>query len=138
MMNIRLPTLVVVLASASPGCGEAPPPPPREFPPTDVLQRAPVFMPARLQEIRGSRETSESIFLSPVPIDSVARWYRSRFDALGWEIVGDFTAADGTVTLHIEREGPPLWVIIRMPPDQSGTEFSVIGAAPDTTASPES
>jgi hypothetical protein len=95
-------------------------------------------MPARLQEIRGSRETSESVFLSPFPVDSVARWYRSRFDALGWEIVGDVTAPDGTVTLHIAREGPPLWVIIRTPPDQPGTEFSVIGAAPDTTAGPES
>jgi hypothetical protein len=137
MLHFRVSTLAVVLAGASLGCGEAPPPE-RDVPTADLLQAAPVFQPARLHDIRSSRETYESVFRSEVSADSVARWYRSRLDALGWQIVGDVTAPDGTVTLHIAREGPPLWVIIRTPPEQSGTEFSVIGAAPDTTASPES
>jgi hypothetical protein len=136
MTTIRLPAVSAVLAVAVLGCGEAPPPQ-REVPATDVLQEAPVFQPARLHDIRASRETYESVFRSDVPADSVARWYRARLDQLGWRIVGDFTAADGAVTLHIDREGPPLWVIIRTPPDHPGAEFSVIGAAPDTTATPE-
>jgi hypothetical protein len=137
MPRSSISTAVAIVASLTLGCGEAPPPR-REVPATDVLQEAPVFQPARLHDIRASRETYESVFRSEVSADSVARWYRARLDALGWQIVGDFTAADGTVTLHIAREGPPLWVIIRTPPDQPGAEFSVIGASPDTTATPES
>ena len=129
--------LTIVVATVS-GCGEAPPPPPREFPTTDVLRQAPIFQPARPHDIRGSAETFESVYRTEVGPDSVARWYRSSITQRGWDVLGDVTAADGTITLHVKRDGPPLWVIIRPRPGLTGSEFSVIGAAPDTTAAPES
>ncbi len=137
MTSRRAPILLTAVAAALVGCGEAPPPPPREFPETDVLQHAPVFQPARLHDIRGSTETYESVFRTDVSPDSVARWYRTSIFERGWEILGDVTASDGTITLHVAREGPPLWVIIRPRSDVPGSEFSVIGAAPDTTTTPQ-
>ena len=50
---------------------------------------------------------------------------------MGWDITGDAVMPDGAITLHAQREGAPLWVIVRRV--DAGSEFSVIGAAPDTS-----
>lgn len=112
-----------------PGCERAQPP--EERPAVDVMQQAPLFMPARLTDRNTSRETVQTVFHTPVGPDSVAAWYRNAFDARGWQIVGDVTGPDGVITLHAARQGPPLWVIIR--PGADGSDFSLIAAAPDTT-----
>ncbi|MBE0594207.1 MAG: hypothetical protein IH616_17590 [Gemmatimonadales bacterium] len=123
--------MLVLAVLLLPACERAQPV--AERPPTDVMQQAPLFQPARMTERRTSRETVETVFHSPVAADSIAAWYRHAFDARGWEIVGDMTGPDGSVTLHIARQGPPLWVIIR--PSEAGSDFSLIGASPDTTSS---
>ena len=105
--------------------------PPEERPAVDVMQRAPLFQPARLKDRRTTAETVEMVLSTTVTADSVAAWYRGAFDARGWQIVGDVTGPDGSITLHVARQGPPLWVIIH--PGTDGSEFSLIGAAPDTT-----
>ncbi len=96
-----------------------------------------MFQPARMHDVRGSTETSSLVFRTEVRPDSVAQWYRRAIVERGWDIIGDVTGGDGTITLHVGREGPPLWVIIQARPDDAGSEFSVIGAAPDTTATPQ-
>jgi hypothetical protein len=122
--------MALVLAGVIlPGCERAQPA--EERPSVDVMQQAPLFQPARVTERHTSRETVETRFHSPVAADSIAAWYRDAFDRRGWEIVGDLTGPDGVITLHVAREGPPLWVIIR--PGTDGSDFSLIGAAPDTT-----
>ncbi|MGD8726216.1 MAG: hypothetical protein PVH40_01160 [Gemmatimonadales bacterium] len=104
-------------------------------PSQDVMRSAPLYQPSTMVARRGSAETLELVFHSPSAPDSVASWYRDRVLAMGWDIIGDAIMPDGAVSLHVQRDGPPLWVIIRS--GEEGSEFSLIGAAPDTTAGTE-
>ncbi len=120
---------LLLAATLFPACGREQVP--EERPDTDVMQRAPLFQPARFKDRHTTSEAVEMVLVTPVTADSVAAWYRNAFDTRGWQIVGDVTGPDGSITLHVARQGPPLWVIIR--PGEDGSEFSLIGAAPDTT-----
>jgi len=111
-------------------CGEPEREPDR--PVGDVMQGAPLFLPARLVSTSGSAESVEFLYASPIRADSVAAWYRNAFDDRGWDVVGDVTMADGSISLHVARQGPPLWVIIRAAQAGQGSEFSLIGAVRDT------
>jgi hypothetical protein len=102
------------------------------------MRGAPIYIPSRAVEVRSAADASETEFRSPDPVATVADWYRDRVDAMGWNLVGDAPGADGGVVLHVEREGPPLWILIRPAPDGEGAVFSLIGAVPrrpDTTDS---
>ncbi len=102
-------------------------------PSQDVMRGAPLYQPAVLADQRGSAEAMEFVFRSPSPADSIAEWYRARITYMGWDISGDATTPDGAISLHAQREGAPLWIIIRSLGDDAGSEFSLIGAAPDTS-----
>ena len=125
------PFLVLAIALSMGACGEPEREPDR--PVGDVMQGAPLFLPARLVSSSGSAESVEFLYASPIGADSVAAWYRNAFDDRGWDVVGDVAMADGSISLHIARKGPPLWVIVRAAPSGQGSEFSLIGAVPDTT-----
>jgi hypothetical protein len=129
----RIPLVVMAaLVAASVGCE-----PPAEgsdtLPEADLMQGAPLFLPSSIKERRGSAETIELVFTSPVSADSIADWYRVKADTLRWEILADVTRPNGTTTMHFRRNGPPLWVIVQPAAEGTGTEFRLIGAAPDTT-----
>ena len=110
-------------------CGQEAPPP-AERPDQDVMRGAPVYLPARAIEQRTTAEAAETEFRSPDPVATVADWYRDQIDARGWNLVGDVPSADGGVVLHVEREDPPLWIVIRPAENGEGTIFSLIGAVP--------
>jgi hypothetical protein len=122
-----LPLLVLALAACQSEVAEEEPAQPTQ----DVMRYAPVYQPATMIGRRGSAETLEWVFRSPTAADSVASWYRNRITAMGWDISGDAAMPDGAVTLHAQRDDAPLWVIIRA--SDTGSEFSLIGAAPDTS-----
>jgi hypothetical protein len=119
--------LVLALAACQTDATEEEPSQPSQ----DVMRSAPIYQPARMIASRGSAETLEWAFRSPSTADSVASWYRARITAMGWDISGDAVTPDGAITLHAQRDGAPLWVIIRE--TDVGSEFSVIGAALDTS-----
>jgi len=125
--GIMFPLLVLALAGCQPDSSEEEPTRPSQ----DVMRGAPLYPASAFIERRGSAETLEYVFRSPHAADSVASWYRRRTTALGWDISGDAVLPDGAITLHFQRDGAPLWVIVRHA--DAGSEFSLIGAAPDTS-----
>ena len=106
-----------------------------ERPSRDVMLGAPLYMGSTAVGSRGSAETLEYLFVTPTPPDSLAAWYRERVLALGWDITGDAVLPNGGTSLYVTREGTPLWIIINPAEDGTGSEFSLIGAAPDTSTS---
>jgi len=128
--GVTVTVMALMLASCQADTAEEEPAQPSQ----DVMRGAPLYQPATLTDRRSSAETMEFVFRSPSPADSVAEWYRARITYMGWDITGDATTADGAISLHAQREGAPLWVIIRSLGDDAGSEFSLIGAAPDTSA----
>jgi hypothetical protein len=130
-LHRRLPlTAVAVLAVATAACGDRPSP--DERPRQDVMRGAPLFRPSQIVSESSTGEAVQWTYHTPVSADSVARWYRARVIEFGWRIAGDTPSGDGGVRLYIERDGPDLWILIR--PIPNGTEFSMIGAAPDSAA----
>lgn len=94
----------------------------------------PVFRPSNRVAQTTTDRTIETVFRTQVAPDSVAKWYRSRLLQAGWEIRGDARMPDGSIALHaVHSDRPPLWVTIRRGDAEGSTEYSVIGAAPDTT-----
>jgi hypothetical protein len=103
------------------------------MPSQDVMQGAPLYYPSRAVRTTGAANAIEMTYRTATPPDSLAEWYRRRILELGWDIVGDAPGAGGGVVLTVHREGPPLWVMIRPDSVGGGSEFSLIGAARDTT-----
>jgi hypothetical protein len=77
------------------------------------------------------------VYRAGISPEALADWYREQILAREWEIVGDVPDAEGNIMLHVRRDGPPLWIIIRPHASADSAEFSLIGAAPDTTAGSE-
>jgi hypothetical protein len=136
-----VPVLIPIFALALAACGPEPRPadasgvarrdPP---PPVAVLVAVPVLPHSRVVSATGTSEAVSTTLSAPYPPDSSAAWYRRALLARGWRLVGDLRAADGTLTIHAEREGPPLWIIVRKAP--GGSELQVIGAVVDTSPPP--
>jgi hypothetical protein len=74
----------------------------------------------------------QASFRTAAPVDSVAGWYRQWLLQDGWLTAGDTRGADGSVTLHAQKAGRPVWVLIQ--PAPGGSTFSVIGAETDSSA----
>lgn len=118
-------------ALALTACGERAPK--REMPDVNVLQEVAIFPLSVLISSSGTREAMQTTFVSGYPKDTVAAWYRRGLHSAGWRIVGDMADPAGQITLHAERDGPPLWIIIENRGSPPGTKYTLIGAAPDTT-----
>jgi hypothetical protein len=65
--------------------------------------------------------------------DSVAAWYRRWFLQQGWRITADLPASGG-VTVAVEKERRPVWLIIRPLANHQGSMFSVVSAGVDSAA----
>jgi hypothetical protein len=131
MRMLALATVTLSLAVL--GCDGDEEAGPVEEPSLQALHGVPLFRPALSMARRGSGGTVELVFHAGTTPDSVAGFYRRTLVADGWTIQGDVTAPDGTVTLHAERDGKPVWVLVKLRPGGQGTEFTLIGAEPDTT-----
>ena len=124
---------LALAALAVTACGEREPQ--QEMPDVNVLQEVAIFPLSVLISTSGTREAMQTTFVSGYPKDTVAAWYRRGLNSAGWRIVGDVVDPAGQITLHAEREGPPLWIIIEDRVSPPGTKYTLIGAVPDTTGS---
>ena len=139
--SLRLGVFCALLTIQA-GCGDQPPadgtppvPPADELPPTpEMFFGLPVIPGSRI--VAGGAGAAEALIQVPLPADSLARVYRRVLVQQSWEIRGDATAADGSVTLHARSaEGRPTWIMIRpLGPGQS--EVSLIATAVDSAAAP--
>lgn len=130
--------LAVLVALATACAGEAQRDDPDEGPPQSLrigMIGTPVFRPSERIAQTLSADAIETVFRTEVAVDSVATWYRLALIEHGWEIVGDARLPDSSIALHARQEGkPPVWITVR-PGGLAGSEFSIIGAAADTTSS---
>jgi len=117
-MTIRLRTLV--LAALLAGCGQEQP---RAS--TTLLSGIPVMPQATPVSSAAGTDAVETQYRTVAPADSVAAWYRRWLLQDGWRITGD-TRAGGVITLHGEKSGRPMWVMIQ--PQGTWTTFSIVGA----------
>ena len=106
---------------------------PPEMPSLEPLHEVPVFRPAATVAWQTGEGTVELIYHAEAEPDTVVAFFRRRFADEGWEIVGDITTPDGMTSLHARRGDRRVWVLIKLQPDGDGTEFTLIGAQPDTS-----
>jgi hypothetical protein len=102
-------------------------------PPIQVLVAVPVLPGAKAVAATGTPEAVSTTLRSEMTPDAAAQWYRRALLAAGWRLVSDQRATDGTFTIHAERDGPPVWIIVRRGPGGRGSDLDVIGAVVDTT-----
>jgi hypothetical protein len=137
MRNSILRGVLAVAAIGVVACGgnedhEAAPP---DSLPLYTLRGVPMFPGARLLGIEGGADAAQATVSIPLPVDSVARWYRRALLELRWHIASDVPTPDGGVSLHVEStDGRPVWLLITPTADRTGTVVSAIGAVRDTTA----
>lgn len=122
---------VALAALALTACSEREPE--QERPAENVLRGVAVFPLSTLRSTTGTNEALQSTFITIYPSDTVAAWYRRTLNTQGWRIVGDLKDPAGQITLHAQRDGPPLWIMIKSRAPLQGTEYTLIGAVPDTT-----
>ena len=152
--SLRLGVLATLLLLTQAGCGDRPAAsgssPATDAPPANVAPPLPAVpgpdpkpeMFFGLPVVPGSRivagtdGAAEALIQVSLPADSLARVYRRVLVKQSWEIRGDATAADGSVTLHARSaEGRPIWIMIR-PLGPGHSEVSLIATAVDSAAAP--
>ena len=85
----------------------------------------------------GAGDAAQLELYTPLDRDSSAAWYRRTLIQNGWNIEGDVRTPDGAVTIHASRDGPPLWIILRVDEQRGGTVYNLIGALSATEADDE-
>ncbi len=100
---------------------------------TKALRGAPLIPGAKLASTEIGSDAIQTVFTVDLGPDSVADWYRKQLVDAKWNIVGDATMADSSISLHATRNGPPLWVMIQGT-GVASSRLTLIGAVPDSTA----
>jgi hypothetical protein len=109
-------------------------PAPEGDPTPQMFFGIPVIPGARI--VAGTAGAAEARIEIPLPADTTAGIYRRILVRQSWEIRGDNTAPDGSVTLHARSaEGRPVWIIIR-PLAPGLTEVSLIATAASPASPP--
>jgi hypothetical protein len=106
----------------------------------DVLHGVPVIAGSQLLDTTGTPEAARASFYVMQKPDTVAAIYRRYLVTNGWRLVSDVHDQGGT-DLYAERQGPPLWIQIRLG-ENGNTRYTLIGAMgrsapkPDSAAAP--
>ena len=124
--------LVAVLAAAAAACSK-PAPKVARAPRPNYLIDVPYLAQSVLKDTTGTPEAQHVVLLAPAPIDSVARFYRHRLVATGWQILSD-VGDTVRVSLYLVRNGLPLWVQIDAQGPQSLVSYTAAGGAPVDTS----
>jgi hypothetical protein len=126
------PLLVAVLAAAAAACSK-PAPQVARAPRPNYLIDVPYLAQSILQDTTGTPEAQHVVLLAPAPIDSVARFYRHRLPAMGWQILSD-VGDTVRVSLYLVRSGQPMWVQIDAQGPQSRVSYTATGGTPSDTS----
>jgi hypothetical protein len=132
-MRISLQFSVLAIAAMlAAGCRDKPPKPPGL---SEALPNLPLPPLATVVGRSGGENALQITFLSTLPPDRIADYYRLVLSRNEWTLVNDTKMADGKIALYAERSGPPLWVTIAKDSAGVGTLIVLNGAVPkpDTT-----
>ncbi len=110
------------------GCGSESSPPPKPPDTFTVFPNLPLPPDARFISRAGSADALQITLFSPSATASVIDYYRGVLSAGKWRLVSDVKKPDGTVLLHAEQEGPPIWVRVWPSPEGAGTMVQLAGA----------
>ena len=95
----------------------------------EVFTNIPLPPASRVVAKTGSEDAQQLVFLSDLPIASVAEYYRNSFTTGDWNLVSDQAGRDSTVTLYAElRGGGPMWVRIGRAETGVGSRVELSGA----------
>lgn len=121
---MRHPLFLLALAGLV-ACAE-----PESKPPVDLAERiSNVPIPPGAEGL-GRDDGDDAVqlrFRTPLPVDTIAAYYRMALSKAPWRLVNESRMADGSVAFYAEQNGPPLWVSVR-PGDGAGTLVDVAGA----------
>ena len=98
-----------------------------------ALRGVPLIPGAKLTSSEIGADAIQTMLTVELGPDSVADWYRQQLVNGKWDIVGDATMADGSISLHASRNGPPLWILIKGT-GVASSQVTLVGAVPDSTA----
>lgn len=106
---------------------------PERDPTPEMFFGIPVIPGSRI--VAGDAGAAEARIEIPLPADSTAQVYRRILVRQSWEIRGDNTAPDGSVTLHARSaEGRPVWILIReLSPGWTEVSLIATGTSPATS-----
>ena len=91
------------------------------------LSDVPYIVQSRLLDTTGTPDAQHVVLLAPRPIDSVAAFYRTRLQAMGWRILSDM-ADTLQVSLYLERGNLPLWIQMEAQGPDSRVSFTATGS----------
>ena len=118
--------LLLALGATAAGCERAKP-----VKTPDLAEALPdLYLPDRFSFVSrsGSEDALQITVRTPQTVTQVAEYYRNLLTRDPWKIESDTRGADGALTLHATRQGPPIWV--RIAPDTAfnATLVQVSGA----------
>jgi hypothetical protein len=132
-MRARLWVLVLLVAAAA-ACAKSEPKAAQAVRPNWLLD-VPYISQSRLMDTTGTPDAQHVVLLSPGPIDSVARYYRTRLPTMGWRLLSD-VADTIHVSLYLERGGLPMWIQIDAQGPESRISFTASGRGPAPAGAP--
>lgn len=94
----------------------------------EVMPIVPLPPQARSLGASGSEEALQLTFISNLPVDDIATYYRRVFIDDTWTLISDTQAPDGALVLYAENDSRPLWVRIVRTPGAPGTTIQLSGA----------
>jgi hypothetical protein len=123
---MRPSLLAVVMLAASAACAKPVPKPPQSARPNWLID-VPYIAQSLLLDTAGTPEAQHVVLRSPLPIDSVAAFYRTRLPAMGWRILSDVSDTIH-VSLYLERRALPMWIQIEAEGPDSRVTFTATGS----------
>ena len=118
-------TIFVVLGLGLLGCAE---PPRKQATARETLPNIPLPPNAVMISREGGEDALKFRFKTDMDPDRLADYYRGVLGKPPWRLVSDSPAADGSVTLYAEQNGPSIWVTIRKADGAAGSFVDIAGA----------
>ena len=83
--------------------------------------------------IAAGDEAAELVMTSPDSVAAVANWFRQALTLNGWKITRAGRDANGVISIYAEQGERPLWLTLRPNVGGTGTTYTLIGTATDST-----
>ena len=101
---------------------------PKEPQLSEVMPDLPLPPLASVVSREGGADALAITFRSSLQPDSMAAYYRNVLTGGVWTLVSDTRDAGGVISMYAERNGPSLWVRIRIDSGSTGSLVTLAGA----------